>query len=46
MNETRTRHLQEAQQAGSTPERRETQRLFKTFELHVIPVEKYWNVAI
>lgn len=39
MNITRTRHIQEAQQAGSTPERRETQQVFKTSELYRVPAE-------
>ena len=37
MNETRTRHIEEAQQAGSTRERRVTQRRFKTSELYRVP---------
>ena len=37
MNETRTRHKEEAQQAGSTRERRLTQRIFKTAELYRVP---------
>jgi hypothetical protein len=37
MNETRTRHKEEAQQAGSTRERRVTQRRFKTSELYRVP---------
>jgi len=39
MNETRTRHNQEAQQAGSSAERRLTQRKFKTTELYIVPSE-------
>ena len=37
MNETRTRHKEEAQQAGSTRERRLIQRIFKTAELYRVP---------
>jgi len=39
MNETRTRHIQEAQQAGSTAERRSVQQLFRTLDLFVVPAE-------
>ena len=39
MNETRTRHIQEAQQAGSTRERRLTQQRFLTSELYRVPKE-------
>ena len=39
MNETRTRHIQEAQQAGSTRERRLTQQRFLTSELYRVPGE-------
>ena len=39
MNETRTRHIQEAQQAGSTAERRSVQQLFRTLDLYVVPAE-------
>ena len=39
MNATETRHLQEAQQGGSTAERRMTQQTFRTTELYVVPVE-------
>ena len=37
MNEIRTRHIQEAQQAGSTRERRLTQQRFLTSELYRVP---------
>ena len=37
MNPARTRHLQEAQQGGSTAERRRTQQTFRTTELYVVP---------
>jgi len=39
MNETRTRHIQEAQQAGSTAERRSVQQLFRTLDLYIVPAE-------
>ena len=39
MNETRTRHIQEAQQAGSTRERRLTQQRFLTSALYRVPRE-------
>ena len=40
MNEERTRHIQEAQQGGSTAERRRrTQQTFRTEELYVVPAE-------
>ena len=39
MNETRTRHIQEAQQGGSTAERRQTQRTFSTSDLYKVPSE-------
>jgi len=39
MNETRTRHIQEAQQGGSTAERRRVQQTFKTEDLYKVPSE-------
>ena len=39
MNETRTRHIQEAQRSGSTAERRLTQQRFKQSELYRVPSE-------
>ena len=39
MNPSRTRHLQEAQQGGSTAERRRTQLTFRTRELYVVPAD-------
>ena len=39
MNETRTRHIQEAQQGGSTAERRQIQRTFSTEDLYRVPPE-------
>ena len=39
MNETRTRHIQEAQQGGSTAERRRVQQTFRTEELYRVPAE-------
>ena len=39
MNPERTRHLQEAQQGGSTAERRQTQQTFRTTELYVVPAD-------
>ena len=39
MNETRTRHIQEAQRSGSTAERRSTQRRFKQSDLYRVPSE-------
>ena len=39
MNEGRTRHIQEAQQGGSTAERRLTQRTFATTDLYKVPAE-------
>ena len=39
MNETKTRHIQEAQQAGSTRERILTQQRFLTSELYRVPKE-------
>lgn len=39
MNETKTRHIQEAQRSGSTTERRLTQRRFKQSELYRVPSE-------
>ena len=39
MNETRTRHKQEAQQGGSTAERRLTQTTFSTTDLYRVPAE-------
>ena len=39
MNESRTRHIQEAQQAGSTRERRLTQQRFLTSDLYRVPSE-------
>jgi len=37
MNETKTRHVQEAQRNGSTAERRMTCRRFKQSELYIVP---------
>ena len=37
MNETKTRHIQEAQRFGSTPERRLTQQRFQQSELYRVP---------
>ena len=39
MNETRTRHIQEAQRSGSTAERRLTQQRFRQSELYRVPSE-------
>ena len=39
MNETKTRHIQEAQRSGSTAERRLTQQRFKQSELYRVPSE-------
>ena len=39
MNETKTRHKEEAQRAGSTAERRLTGRRFKQSELYRVPAE-------
>ena len=39
MNPSRTRHLQEAQQGGSTAERRRTQQTFRTTELYRVPAD-------
>ena len=39
MNETRTRHIQEAQQGGSTAERRRVQLTFRTEDLYRVPYE-------
>ena len=39
MNETRTRHIEEAQRFGSTPERRATQRRFQQGQLYRVPSE-------
>jgi len=39
MNPERTRHLQEAQQGGSTAERRRTQQTFRTTELYKVPAD-------
>ena len=39
MNETNTRHKQEAQQGGSTAERRQTQQTFRTTDLYKVPGE-------
>ena len=39
MNPERTRHLEEAQQGGSTAERRRTQQTFRTTPLYVVPAE-------
>ena len=39
MNETRTRHKEEAQRFGSTPERRLTQRRFQQGQLYRLPQE-------
>ena len=37
MNETKTRHIQEAQRSGSTHERRQIQQKFKQSELYKVP---------
>jgi hypothetical protein len=39
MNETRTRHIEEAQRFGSTRERRTTQRRFQQSQLYRVPSE-------
>jgi hypothetical protein len=39
MNEGRTRHIQEAQQGGSTAERRRVQQTFRTEDLYRVPSE-------
>jgi hypothetical protein len=39
MNPERTRHLEEAQQGGSTAERRRTQQTFRTTDLYKVPAE-------
>ena len=39
MNETRTRHIQETQQGGSTAERRRVQQTFRTEDLYRVPAE-------
>ena len=46
MNETKTRHLQEAQQAGSTRERRLTQQRFLTRQLYRVPSELIKEILI
>ena len=46
MNETRTRHIQEAQQAGSTRERRLTQQRFLTSELYRVPKELITDIFL
>jgi hypothetical protein len=39
LNPQRTIHLQEAQQGGSTAERRRTQQTFRTTDLYKVPAE-------
>ena len=46
MNEGRTRHMQEAQQGGSTAERRLTQRTFATTDLYKVPVELITEILL
>ena len=46
MNETRTRHKEEAQRFGSTPERRTTQRRFQQGQLYRVPSELIREILI
>jgi hypothetical protein len=46
MNETRTRHKEEAQRFGSTPERRTTQNRFQQGQLYRVPSELIREILI
>jgi hypothetical protein len=46
MNETRTRHKEEAQRFGTTPERRTTQSRFKQGQLYRVPRELIKEILI
>jgi hypothetical protein len=46
MNESRTRHKEEAQRFGSTPERRTTQRRFQQGQLYRVPSELIREILI
>ena len=46
MNETRTRHIEEAQRFGSTPERRATQNRFQQRQLYRVPSELIKEILI
>ena len=46
MNEIKTRHIEEAQRFGSTPERRTTQRRFQQGQLYRVPSELIREILI